>query len=246
MFFWQTLFGVWPVDGVVTAELRERLHNYATKALRENGTRSTWTDVDTEFEAAVNNWIDAVCDGPVGAALTELVAELEPHVAAVSLGQKLLQLLGPGVPDVYQGTELWDDSLVDPDNRRPVDFGTRRRLLDEPDSAPAKFAVVQKALRVRRDRPDSFVGGAYVPVFAVGPAAENILAFGRGPSADDLDVLALSLRHTVDLAATGWGETVLDLPLGSWTDVLSGRRFSGTVRPAEVFAVLPVAALVRD
>ncbi|MBM7460553.1 malto-oligosyltrehalose synthase [Rhodococcus coprophilus] len=246
LFFWQTLFGAWPVDGVVTTELRERLHDYATKALRENGTRSTWTDVDTKFEGAVNNWIDAVCDGPVGEALTELVAELEPHVAAVSLGQKLLQLLGPGVPDVYQGTELWDDSLVDPDNRRPVDFGIRRGLLEEPGSAPAKFTVVQKALRLRRDRPESFVGGVYVPMFAVGPGAENVLAFGRGPSAEDLDVLALSLRHTVALEAAGWGDTVLPLPLGSWTDVFSGRRFSGTVRSADLFGALPVAALVRD
>jgi len=246
LFFWQTLFGVWPVDGVVTKELRERLHNYATKALRENGTRSTWTDVDTEFEAAVNNWIDSVCNGPVGEALTELVVGLEPHVAAVSLGQKLLQLLGPGVPDVYQGTELWDDSLVDPDNRRPVDFAVRRQLLAESDSAPTKFTVVRKALRLRRDRPESFVGGAYVPMFAVGPGADNVLAFGRGPSAEDLDVLALSVRHTVALAATGWGDTVLPLPLGSWTDAFSGRRFSGTVRPADLFAALPVAALVRD
>lgn len=246
LFFWQTLFGVWPADGVVTAELRERLHNYATKALRENGTRSTWTEVDTDFEAAVTNWLDSVCDGPVGAALTELVSDLEPHIAAVSLGQKLLQLLGPGVPDVYQGTELWDDSLVDPDNRRPVDFGIRRQLLAEPESAPAKFTVMQKALRIRRDRPESFVGGAYVPVYAVGTGAEYVLAFGRGPSAEDLDVLALSVRHTVDLAARGWGDTVLDLPLGSWTDVFSGQRFSGTVRPADLFAALPVAALVRD
>ena len=246
LFLWQTLFGVWPADGVVTGELRERLHNYATKALRENGTRSTWTEVDAEFEGAVTDWLDAVCGGPVGVALTGLVAELEQHVAAASLGQKLLQLLGPGVPDVYQGTELWDDSLVDPDNRRPVDFAIRKGLLGESGSVPAKFTVVKSALRLRREKSESFVDGAYVPLFAAGPGAEHVLAFGRGPTADDVDVLALSMRHTAALAATGWGDTVFHLPPGSWTDALSGRQFSGTVRPADLFAALPVAALVRD
>ncbi len=112
--------------------------------------------------------------------MTEFVTDLEPHLSSDALGQKLLQLLGPGIPDVYQGTELWDDSLVDPDNRRPVDFTVRRRLLDTPE-APVKFTVVRAALRLRRERPASFVGGAYVPIRATGSAARHVLAYGRGP-----------------------------------------------------------------
>ncbi|MFZ2527810.1 MAG: malto-oligosyltrehalose synthase [Rhodococcus sp. (in: high G+C Gram-positive bacteria)] len=245
-FLWQTLFGVWPEDGVVTAELRDRIHEYVRKALRENGTRTTWTNIDDGFETAVAAWIDAIVSGPVSDALTAFVGATAPHVAAVSLGQKLLQLLGPGIPDVYQGTELWDDSLVDPDNRRPVDFDARRRLLADPNAAPAKFRVVREALRLRRARPASFVGGAYVPLLASGPAAGHVLAFGRGPAAADLDVAAVAILHTARVREAGWDGTLLDLPPGTWTDRLTGRTLTGSVPLGEVVGVLPVAALERS
>ncbi|WP_420751479.1 malto-oligosyltrehalose synthase [Rhodococcus sp. O3] len=245
-FLRQTLFGVWPEDGAVTSELRGRVHEYARKALRENGTRTTWTQVDDEFEAAVAGWIDAVIDGPVHDAMTSFVGSVSRHVAAVSLGQKLLQLLGPGIPDVYQGTELWDDSLVDPDNRRPVDFDARCRLLADPAAAPPKFRVVRESLQLRRARPSSFVGGAYVPLVASGPAAGHVLAFGRGPAADDLDVVAVATLHTVILDDIGWEGTVLDLPSGRWADRLTGRTFAGSVPVSEILGTLPVAALARD
>lgn len=244
-FLWQTLFGVWPEDGTVRAELRGRIHEYTRKALRENGTRTTWTQVDDEFEAAVAAWIDSVIDGPVHGAMTAFVGSVAPHAAAVSLGQKLLQLLGPGIPDVYQGTELWDDSLVDPDNRRPVDFDARRRLLADLDAAPPKFRVVREALQLRRARPSSFVDGAYLPLLASGPAAGHVLAFGRGPAAGDLDVIAVATLHTVPLGDIGWGGTVLDLPAGTWTDRLTGRTLVGSVPVSELLGTLPVAALER-
>jgi (1->4)-alpha-D-glucan 1-alpha-D-glucosylmutase len=243
-FLWQTLFGAWPVDGVVTDAVRTRLQGYIRKAVRENGTRTSWTDVDVEFEGSVLAWLDAVCDGPCSTGMTEFVTDLEPHLSSDALGQKLLQLLGPGIPDVYQGTELWDDSLVDPDNRRPVDFTVRRRLLDTPE-APVKFTVVRAALRLRRERPASFVGGAYVPIRATGSAARHVLAYGRGPRADDVDVVAVALRHTVSLHRTGWGDTALDLPPGSWSDLLTGRQVSGQVRLDDLVARFPVAALGR-
>ena len=103
---------------IVTAELRERLHAYAEKAIREAATHTSWNDPDSEFESAVHSWLDEVIDGPVAAELTSLVARLDEYGRSDALGQKLIQLTAPGVPDVYQGTELWDDSLVDPDNRR--------------------------------------------------------------------------------------------------------------------------------
>ena len=108
--------------------MRDRLHAYAEKAIREAAWHTSWNDPDTEFESAVHRWLDAVLDGPVAGELTKLVAKLNPHAASDALGQKLLALTAPGIPDVYQGTELWDDSLVDPDNRRPVDYaGTAGR-----------------------------------------------------------------------------------------------------------------------
>ncbi len=127
LFLWQNIFGVWPVDGTVTDELRDRLHAYAEKAIREAAVHTTWNDPDAEFEHKVHAWIDAVIDGPIATELTSLVARLDEHARSDSLGQKLIQLTAPGVPDVYQGTELWDDSLVDPDNRRPVDFDRATR-----------------------------------------------------------------------------------------------------------------------
>ncbi|MEE2059897.1 malto-oligosyltrehalose synthase [Rhodococcus artemisiae] len=243
-FLWQTLFGVWPVDGVVTDSLRTRLREYVRKAVRENGTRTSWTEVDVEFEGSVLAWLDAVCDSPCGAGMSEFVAGLEPHFSSDALGQKLLQLLGPGIPDVYQGTELWDDSLVDPDNRRLVDYSVRRRLLDT-DEVPSKFAVVRAALRLRRERPASFVGGAYVPLCASGTAAHHVLAYGRGPHVDEIDVVAVASRHTVSLGTNGWADSVLALPPGDWIDLLTGREVSGQVRLDNLFTEFPVAALGR-
>lgn len=110
LFLWQNIIGVWPADGrsaVSVPELRERLHAYAEKAVRESGARTSWNDPDVDFESAVHRWIDEVIDGPVGDSVSEFVGRIARHGWSDSLGQKLLQLLGPGVPDVYQGTELW-------------------------------------------------------------------------------------------------------------------------------------------
>src|SRR5271166_505268 len=238
-FLWQNIFGVWPVSGEVTAQLRERLHAYAEKAIREAAWHTSWTDPDSAFEDAVHRWLDTVLDGPVAATLTELVAQLNPHAASDALGQKLLALTVPGIPDIYQGTELWDDSLVDPDNRRPVDYAARRAALKELQHP--KIRVVTTALRLRRALPDSFLHGDYRPVLASGDSSEHVVAFCRGD-----DILAAVSRGTVRLAEAGWGNTVLPLPDGSWTDRLSGATASGPTSAAELFADLPVVLLERD
>jgi (1->4)-alpha-D-glucan 1-alpha-D-glucosylmutase len=238
LFLWQNIFGVWPVDGAVTDELRGRLHQYAEKSIREAATHTSWHDPNIEFEASVHRWLDAILDGPVAAELTALVARLDEHARSDALGQKLLALTVPGVPDVYQGTELWEDSLVDPDNRRPVDFAARREALSRQDHS--KMTVTSSALRLRRRRGSSFLSGGYTPVPALGPAAEHIVAFLRGE-----DVLAAVQRHTVRLAESGWGETVLPLPNGEWADCITDRRLTGPVAAADLFADLPVALLER-
>jgi (1->4)-alpha-D-glucan 1-alpha-D-glucosylmutase len=237
-FLWQNIFGVWPVSGEVTEGLRDRLHGYAEKAIREAAWHTSWHDPDTEFEAAVHRWLDAVLGGPVAGQLTELVAQLNPHAASDALGQKLLGLTVPGIPDVYQGTELWDDSLVDPDNRRPVDYAIRRAALKE--LRHPKIRVATAALRLRRSRPDSFLNGGYHPVLASGDAGDHVLAFGRGD-----DVLVAVTRWTVRLAETGWGNTVLPLPAGTWVDTLTGAIADGPTSADLLFADLPVALLER-
>ena len=173
LFLWQNIFGVWPVDGTVTAELRDRLHGYAEKAIREAATHTSWNEPDDDFESAVHHWLDTVIAGDIAAELTKLVARLDPHARNDALGQKLLQLTAPGVPDVYQGTELWEDSLVDPDNRRPVDYAARRAALAE--LAHPKMRVTAGALRLRRRRPDTFLAGGYTPLLASGHAHSHIV-----------------------------------------------------------------------
>jgi (1->4)-alpha-D-glucan 1-alpha-D-glucosylmutase len=153
------------------------------------------------------------------------------------------------VPDVYQGCELWDDSLVDPDNRRPVDFETRRALLAGLDAGPpppvdgtgaAKLLVVARALRLRRDRPEVFA--SYTPLTATGPAAEHAVAFDRGGA------ITVATRLPVRLDRDGgWRDTSLRLPPGDWADVLTGARHpGGHARLSALLASYPVALLTRE
>ncbi|MBB5956778.1 (1-_4)-alpha-D-glucan 1-alpha-D-glucosylmutase [Saccharothrix tamanrassetensis] len=238
MLAWQSLVGAWPITA-------DRMAAYLDKAAKESKVRTTWVDHDEEFEAAVAAWPGEVLDGPVAGEVAEFVSGIVLHGWSNALGQKLVQLTAPGVPDVYQGTELWDLSLVDPDNRRPVDYTVRRRLLDRirggwqpgvDDSGAAKLLVVHKALRLRRERPELFRG--YRPVRAAGPAAEHVVAFER------TGLVAVATRLPVGLAARGgWGDTELPLPPGEWTDVLTSRPAS--TRLADLLDRYPVALLVR-
>ncbi|SDF02583.1 maltooligosyl trehalose synthase [Blastococcus aurantiacus] len=245
---WQNLIGAWPLS-------RERAHAYVEKAAREAGTSTTWTNPVQEFEEQLHALVDAAFDDPTTTAEIEaFVARIAPLGWSNSLTQKLLQLTMPGVPDVYQGTELYDFSLVDPDNRRPVDYGLRRRLLAELDagtvpavdaSGAAKLLVTSRVLRARRDSPELF--GGYASVEVTGSAAECVVAYDRG-SADQDGVVVVATRLPARLAETGWGDTALQLPNGAWRDLLTGERFVSDVAgvAADVLlARLPVALLVR-
>jgi (1->4)-alpha-D-glucan 1-alpha-D-glucosylmutase len=238
LFLWQNIFGVWPPAGEVTGELRDRLHAYAEKAIREAAWKTSWNDPVAEFEDSIHQWLDAILDGPVARELTTLVARLQSHAENDALGQKLLALTSPGIPDIYQGTELWDDSLVDPDNRRAVDYTTRREALKS--LRHPKIRVVKAALRLRRARPDTFACGGYRPVLAAGAGADHVVAFRRGD-----DVLVAVTRWTVRLEQTGWRDTAVTLPDGAWTSALTGAPVRGTIPAAELFAELPVALLER-
>jgi (1->4)-alpha-D-glucan 1-alpha-D-glucosylmutase len=238
LFLWQNIFGVWPADGKVTDELRDRLHAYAEKAIREAAWHTSWNDPDADFEGSVHAWLDDMLDGPVVRELTNLVVRLDSHAENDALGQKLLSLTSPGIPDVYQGTELWDDSLVDPDNRRAVDYTARRDALKSLQHR--KIRVVKAALQLRRARSGTFLRGDYRPVLAGGVGAHHLVAFRRGD-----DVLVAATRWTVRLEESGWGDTAVTLPEGSWTNAVTGAVVSGTLPAAELFAELPVALLER-
>jgi len=242
---YQAVVGAWPAS-------RERLHAYAEKASREAAEATGWWDPDSAFEERMHATVDAVFDDAALAALVEqFVSEIAPAGWSNGLAAKLLQLTGPGVPDVYQGSELWETSLVDPDNRRPVDFDERRRLLAAVDSgfargvlpgvdagAAAKLLVTSRALRLRRDRPELFT--QYRAMTVLGSASDHAIAFDRGGA------LTVATRLPTGLAGRGgWGDTVLLRHSGPTTDVLTGRSFEGsTIRLDELLSTYPVALLV--
>jgi (1->4)-alpha-D-glucan 1-alpha-D-glucosylmutase len=237
---WQTLVSTWPIEP-------PRLRDYLDKAAKEAKLRTSWTDHDEEFEKAVAAWPDDVMgDAELAADVEAFVGRIEGPGWSNSLGQKLVQLTAPGVPDVYQGTELWDFSLVDPDNRRPVDYAARREILarvadgGQPGidaSGAAKLLVTHKALRLRRDHPALFHG--YRPLRAEGVAAAHVLAYTRDPG---LVVAVTRLPIGLERAG-GWRDTVLPLPDGVWTDVLTGRDAAPDL--ATLFDRYPVVLLVR-
>ena len=231
---WQSAVGAWPLTG-------ERLYNYLDKALREARTRTTWDNPDEAFESAMHDVAVAVLEpGPLHDDVAAFADRITGPGRSNALTATLVQLTMPGVPDTYQGTELWDLSNVDPDNRRPVDFALRSRLLDRLDEGwqpawddadgAAKLLVVSRALRLKRDRPELFTG--YSPL----DAGEHVVAFDRGGA------ITVGTRLPVGLAAAGgWGDITLALP--AVTDVLTGRSYEGEVRLAELLADYPVALL---
>jgi (1->4)-alpha-D-glucan 1-alpha-D-glucosylmutase len=241
--FWQTLFGTW--DGGPLSE--DRLQAYLLKAIREAKRRTTWTSPDEEYEQAVAAFATAVlADTDVLESVRRFAARQTEFVRAATLGQKLVQLTMPGVPDIYQGTELVDLSLVDPDNRRPVDYQHRidrlRRLDDgaKPDNlSDEKLLITSRALRTRRQYPDAFTG-TYTPL----PTSNgHAVAFARGDA-----VITVATRLPAALHRLGgWGESTVVLPSGEWKNVLTGRVVgSGSARIHELLEDLPVALLVRS
>jgi malto-oligosyltrehalose synthase/malto-oligosyltrehalose trehalohydrolase len=241
---WQAAVGAWPISP-------ERLHVFAEKAMREAGEHTTWTEVDEEYEAGVHAVVDQLYnDERVRAVFDEVLDAVVDPGWSNSLSAAAVNLTMPGVPDVYQGSELWQLSLVDPDNRRPVDFPALAAMLDDVESArlvggvddpgTAKQALVHAALQLRRDQPELF--RSFTPVTAEGAAAEHVVAFDTG------GVVTLATRLPVGLARKGgWGDTTVDLPLGSYRDAVSGTVIHATgtrMRADDLFAEGPVALLV--
>lgn len=240
---WQAIIGAWPAS-------RERLQGYAEKAAREAGNSTMWTDPNEEFESSVKAAVDAVFDEPrVTQVVEDFVSRIDAFAASNSVSAKLVQLTMPGVPDVYQGSEFWERSLTDPDNRRPVDFAVRQQelakldagTLPEAGTETSKLLVTSRAFRLRRDRPELFQG--YSPVSASGAAAGHLLAFSRSAS-DAPGALTLATRLPAGLAASGgWRDTAVELS-EEMRDELTGAAYGpGSVSVAEVLGTYPVALL---
>ncbi|GGH38926.1 malto-oligosyltrehalose synthase [Microbacterium album] len=239
---WASFIGAWPLS-------RERAHAYAEKAAREAATGTSWTDPDEAFEERLHALVDAAFDDETARAAVEECVEFVREAGWINaLSAKLLQLAAPGVPDVYQGSELWNRSLVDPDNRLPVDFDERRRLLERIDggelpppdeSAAAKLLVTSRVLRARRDRPELFTRYAGLPV--VGHASAHAIAFDRGGA------VAVATRLPIGLSRRGgWNDTRVLTPPGRYIDAIGGEAVEGgELLLGRLLSRYPVALLLR-
>jgi (1->4)-alpha-D-glucan 1-alpha-D-glucosylmutase len=274
---YQTLIGAWPLEieapeALAASDFAERIVAYMIKALREAKQETSWTAPDPAYEDGVAQFVRRILDPVSGRAF---IADLLPFQAEIArigavngLAQTLLKLTAPGVPDSYQGTELWDLSLVDPDNRRPVDFERRGRWLAEPRpvaelladwrSGRIKQQLIARTLAFRRRAPAPFRDGDYLPLTPAGTHAERIVAFAR--RTDQALAIVIVPRLIAPLLRDSelplpppliWADTEVELPEG-WADAalrdeLTGRPRasppSGRLAIAELLAELPVALL---
>lgn len=283
---YQLLLGAWPVelpetdplDPAAIAELRDRIEAAMVKSVREAKVRSTWAAPDTDYEAALSALLRECLDTDRSNPFLESFRPFQARIARLGaingLAQTLLRLTAPGVPDIYQGAELWDLSLVDPDNRRPVDFDARQRMLQElrdtlaetPDAIAnllddwrdgrVKLAVAWRALELRRTNPELFATGTYERLVADGECAEHVVAFLRRRG--DECTLTITPRLVAGFGEKpGWGDTVLVLPpelaQSRWRDVLTGRNTvvpdqqgRPALRLAEMLSHFPMALLTVE
>jgi len=206
--FYQTLIGMWPVGAISDQhheELLQRVHQYMEKAIHEEKLRTSWLSPDSDYESAVHQFIDGALHwngkNRFLSDLQTFLQQIHPASFLKSAGEVLLKLTCPGVPDLYQGQEFWNDSLVDPDNRRPIDFTQRqehlcrlcrrlnghpealrqlsRELLSQPGDPIFKLFVTWRSLQARRSHPDLFRFGDYRPLLVTGPLAEHFIAYRR-------------------------------------------------------------------
>jgi (1->4)-alpha-D-glucan 1-alpha-D-glucosylmutase len=276
---YQTLVGAWPLgemDDAAREEFVGRIQQYMNKATREAKVHTSWINPNEDYDSGLRDFIAAILNDP------EFVADFAAFQRPLarlgmvsSLAQTLVKIASPGVPDVYQGQEVWDFSLVDPDNRRPVDYALRRRMLTElreqmhgdrralcrelvdgwEDGAP-KLYVTHVGLCARQDHAEAFERGEYLPVAATGTRAEHVVAFARRGGGSTLLAivprLVATLTRETDFALPDggvWEDTALagEVVEGRWRNLFTGEELdaSGGLRLAEVLADFPVALLAH-
>jgi (1->4)-alpha-D-glucan 1-alpha-D-glucosylmutase len=248
--FYQTLIGAFPVSA-------DRAWAYMLKASREAKVETSWIDPNERYEAALEDFVRTMIDDPeVRAEVGAVIECITPEWQILSLSQTLIKMTAPGIPDIYQGSELWDLRLVDPDNRTPVDYDVRRRVLHDvtttnggaflsglEEGAP-KLRVIAAALAVRARHPDAFGReSGYQRVEVAGSRAEHAICFARtGADAQPVTV-TIAVRWPM-LLRSGWHETTVQVPEGRWRDVFTGAEIDGgEQRMHKVLADAPVALL---
>ncbi|MGE5640274.1 MAG: malto-oligosyltrehalose synthase [Clostridia bacterium] len=264
--FYQVLIGIWPAaspDEKQIEELKKRLSAYMLKAVREAKERTSWVNPDAEYEAALQAFVAGALSNKVFLKdVEEVVARVARLGLLVGLSQAVLKIASPGVPDYYQGTELWDYSLVDPDNRRPVDYRKRMAWIGESSSpedlvkdlsaGKAKMHVIRQGLKLRCERPELFLEPSYTALYADAGSEERVCSFmlqNRGRS-----VIAVAPRLFAHLLKDGeamipaaaWGEARLPVPPGCYEDVLTGKRYEIAgegIHVAQLLDRFPVALL---
>ncbi len=257
LILYQALLGSWPLDldhqdHKALAAYNERLWQWQRKALREAKLQSSWAAVNDAYEQATQMFLERLLLGdeglPLRSAIAEAVQAVAPAGALNSLAQTLLRMTVPGVPDLYQGNEFWDFSLVDPDNRRPVDFQARREAMRAENTPTAlvrdwrdgriKQALIARTLAVRAEYPQLWRQGRYQPLEVLGEQAQRILAFMREDSQQRaIIVVPVHAAHLLEnsavplVAASDWGDTRISLPFAAQDEKMKGLFSSVTVTP---------------
>ncbi len=267
---YQTFVGTWPQSGAegITDTYRERLQEYIIKVAREASRFTNWVNPNEEYETALREFVGGALDRGRSAAFLEdfqgFVDARRDAGLLNALAQQVLKLTSPGVPDIYQGTEFMDDSLVDPDNRRPVDFESRSsalagldsvsidELVDDRDGDRMKLAVTARILNHRREHRDLYAEGEYQQLRVDGPAAEHVVAYLRRRGDEAMVVIVPRLMYRLAgsgdaLAPETWQGTTVAVSDGTWRDVLTGATVDGPeLALPEVFATCPIAVLARN
>ncbi len=277
-FLYQTLVGAYPLMEAEYPAFVQRIKDYVIKAVREAKVHTAWLRPDSDYEEGFVHFIDQILDPTPDNAFLKDLREFQRAVSFYgmfnSLSQVLLKATMPGVPDFYQGTELWDLSLVDPDNRRPVDFeqrfgllrdlkaaaetdlpGLLQTLLAQRQDGRIKLFLVHQVLQARQRWSALFQDGSYVPLDAVGVRSPNVVAFGR--RLGDQWAIAVVPRFVTELVSPGcdplteavWQDTQIVLPEGlprTWKNVLTQEAIAGTetLAIADALRQFPVALLV--
>jgi (1->4)-alpha-D-glucan 1-alpha-D-glucosylmutase len=255
---YQNLVGAWPIDA-------DRMVAYMHKATREAKQQTSWREPDQAYEQLIESFVRSLLDdGAFTASVTSFVDRVRTPGRIKSLAQTLLRCVCPGVPDLYQGCELWDLSLVDPDNRRPVDFALRRKLFDSLGSASIaavwnalddtddaglpKLWTIMRALEIRRATPEAFgADSGYAPLKVIGEQADRALGFARTDARGQARVCAVVPIRTT--AVSEWRDTAVTLPLisGGWQNAITRESVgSSSVRLAALFHAAPIALLTGD
>ena len=246
--FYQTLVGAWPLDV-------NRAVEHFEKVACEAKTRTTWTRRNEPYDEALAAFVTgALSDREFIADLEKFVGPLSEAGQINSLAQTLLKLTAPGVPDFYQGEEIWNSSLVDPDNRRPVDFEKRRELLSalknlppdkiwrQRDDGLPKLWLIHRVLHLRERHSEWFSASSrYEPIYAEGAKANHVVAFSRGKK-----IITIVPRLVLGLK-NNWADTTLEIPAGEWRNELSNEHFCGGIlRAADLLREFPVALLKSE